>query len=104
MISLDVEWKHLESDGDTCSRCFTTGEELKTVLDELTERRDLRINVNLKETPLTEAEIAQSNEIWINGRLLEEWLPQAQASSNSCGSCSDLIGKQSSAGRWSISR
>lgn len=40
MKKLIIEWKHLDIDGDTCDRCYDTGENLTNEIK--------RLNRNLK--------------------------------------------------------
>jgi hypothetical protein len=52
--------------------------------------------VTFQETLLTEQAIPQSNQILLNGILLAEILEGAKASENACGSCSELLGVETS--------
>lgn len=93
MRRLEIEWKHLDKDGQTCERCGDTGEALRRVVQELNgELQAKGWQVALKQTLLTETEIPESNEILLNGVLLEEILPQASKSENRCCSCEELLG------------
>lgn len=93
MKRLKIEWKHLDKGGQTCERCGDTGETVRRVVQELNgELQAKGWQVALKETLLTETEIPESNEIMLNGVLLEEILPQASKSENCCSSCEDLLG------------
>jgi hypothetical protein len=92
MEELVVEWKHLESEGKTCDRCCDTGqavaETVAALKDELAKEG---VGVTLRETKLGPDRVSESNEILLNGVLLEDLLPGARASENACCSCSELL-------------
>ncbi len=93
MKRLEIEWKHLDKDGQTCERCGDTGHTVRRVVKELeSELRPKGWEVTFQETLLTDKEIPESNEILLNGVLLEEILPQASKSENCCSSCEELLG------------
>lgn len=93
MRELKIEWKHLDTQGETCLRCSETGKTLFEVIDELKEElKEKGIAVIFKETKLGPEEINQSNLILINDKPLEDWLPGAQTSENECASCCQLLG------------
>lgn len=94
---LDIEWRHLDSDGQTCCRCSDTGAALKEALAE-TEAEWARqgITVRLKEVCLKAEQISESNLILVNGKPLETYLPVVQVVETDCPSCATLIGKASS--------
>jgi hypothetical protein len=95
MKTLDIEWKHLEKDGDTCLRCAGTGKTLKDVVTEMQARcRSLGVSITLREVSLPADRICESNSIRFNGVLLEELLSGATPSKSYCGSCSDLTGTE----------
>jgi hypothetical protein len=90
---LDIEWKHFAIDQATCDRCGKTGEALKIAVEEL--RRELNpkgITINFFETLLDKTRIAESNEILMNGVLLEDLLA-ATVVSTECPSCGTLAGE-----------
>ena len=58
--------------------------------------KDRNVKVSLKEIKLTEKEIAESNSILFNNIPLEDILPKTETKESDCGSCSDLIGKNTS--------
>lgn len=92
---LTIEWRHLETSGETCLRCSETGKTLQEVIAELREELASRnIEVIFSETKLPADEIAQSNLILINDRPLEDWLPEARASENICSSCCELLAEE----------
>lgn len=92
MKALEIEWKHLETDGRTCERCAETGVRLRRVIDDLTgELAAQNIRVMFRETRLSSGrDILQSNVILFDGVPLEDLLPGAQVIENHCESCSDL--------------
>jgi hypothetical protein len=90
---LEIEWKHFAVGDATCERCGNTGEALNIAVKEL--RQELMhdgVTINLSETLLDKTRIAESNEIRMNGVLLEDLLA-ATAVSTDCPSCSTLAGE-----------
>lgn len=84
MKKIVVEWKHFDKNGATCERCSQTGKNLEQAL--------FGLPVEFIETKLPESRMAESNQILIDGVLLEVLIHGAKAGENSCGSCGDLIG------------
>ncbi|MBN1541569.1 DUF2703 domain-containing protein, partial [candidate division KSB1 bacterium] len=94
MNRLEIEWRHLEKDGNTCLRCSETGAELDTVIAQLAEDcRPKGWEIFYKETKLTPDELAQSNLILLNGIPIENILPNSRAAQSLCPSCCDFTGK-----------
>lgn len=90
---LVIEWRHYDKEGATCDRCAATGASIRGVIAELGEELGTRgVCVTLRETPLPEEKMAQSNMILFDGIALEELLDDATADENSCPSCSCLTG------------
>jgi len=90
---LEIEWKHFAVGDATCERCSKTGDALHAVVEEL--RRELTpagVKINLTETLLDRARIAESNEILMNGTLIDDLLA-AVAVPTDCPSCSTLAGE-----------
>lgn len=88
---------HLDIEGKTCERCSDTGKEVRDVVQRLNEEcRGRGVEIKLKETTLSEDEISKSNLILINGRPIEDILPDAERSESGCCSCSELTGKEES--------
>lgn len=95
MPTLTVEWRHLEVDGGTCSRCSETGKSLRQVIGELEEElRSHDVELSFIQTTLPEEKLPQSNMILINGRPLEDILTDAKTGENYCSSCSCLTGEE----------
>jgi hypothetical protein len=93
MRKVSIEWKHFDKEGKTCARCSATGSNLAETIKELQEEFGVRgVEVGFTETKLPESRMDESNEILIDGILLEKILPDAKAGMNSCSSCGDLIG------------
>jgi len=93
MKQLEIEWRHLDQDGKTCDRCSDTGENVRRAIQSLADDLEaLQWRVTFKETRLTEADIAESNQILLNGIPLDELLPNARISENCCASCGELLG------------
>jgi len=94
MKTLEIEWKHLDVEGRTCSRCSDTGEAIQDVVEKLSkECEPFGWTLKFKETKLPEQKIKESNEVLFNGTPLEEILTEAKASNSFCDSCSKLLGK-----------
>lgn len=90
---LEIEWKHFAVGDETCERCGKTGEALNIAVEEL--RRGFGpagVKINLTETFLDKTRIAESNEIRMNGTLIEDLL-SASVSVTDCPSCGTLAGE-----------
>jgi len=90
---LIIEWKHLDIDGDTCNRCYDTGENLTNEIKRL--NRSLKskdIQVEFIDTKLDATQVQLSNIILFNGVPIEEII-NIGVLENYCDSCTDLIGK-----------
>jgi hypothetical protein len=90
---LEIEWKHFAVGGETCERCGKTGDALNIAVEEL--RRGFAsagVKINLTETLIDKTRIAESNEIRMNGTLIEDLLP-ASVSATDCPSCGTLTGE-----------
>lgn len=94
MKEINIEWQHLDKDGETCTRCSDTGKTLLQVIEDLSEELVAEnIKLVFSEIKLDENEIPQSNKIFFNGIVLEDLIPELKVIENSCPSCSDLLGK-----------
>ncbi|MGA9844950.1 MAG: DUF2703 domain-containing protein [Nitrososphaeraceae archaeon] len=76
---LKIKWKRLISEGETCPRCGSTEEALRKAVSTLEQSlAPLGIEVILEKEELSVTEFKkdplQSNRIWINNRLLEDWI------------------------------
>jgi len=94
MKTLKIEWRHLDVEGETCDRCYDTGENLANEIKRL--KRALQpqgIVVEYAETKLDDAEIPQSNTILFNGIPIEDIL-DIEVSKNFCDSCTALLGAE----------
>ena len=90
---LEIEWKHFAVGDATCERCGNTGEALKTTVEELQrEFAPAGLKINITETLLDKTRIAESNEIRMNGMLLEDLLAAVVVSTD-CPSCGTLAGE-----------
>lgn len=90
---LEIEWKHLAVGDATCERCGMTGDSLRTAVEAL--RREFApagVKINLTETILDKSRIEESNEIRMNGALLEDLLT-GEVVSTDCPSCGTLTGE-----------
>jgi hypothetical protein len=90
---LEIEWKHFAVGDATCERCGNTGEALRAALEELRQEfTPVGVKINLTETLLDKTRIAESNEIRMNGVLLEDLLAAGVVSTD-CPSCGTLAGE-----------
>lgn len=92
MRTLKIEWRHLDVEGETCDRCYDTGENLANEVKRLNRALQPRgINVELTETKLDDTNIPQSNTILFNGVPIEDIL-NIEVKENYCDSCTNLLG------------
>lgn len=90
---LEIEWKHFAVGDATCERCGKTGDTLKAVVEDLRkEFAPAGVKINLTETLLDKTRMSESNEILMNGRLIED-LIAASVASTDCLSCGTLAGE-----------
>lgn len=90
---LEIEWKHFAVGDATCERCGKTGDALRAVAEELrSEFAPAGVKINLTETLLDKTRIAESNEIRMNGMLVEDLLAAGVVSTD-CPSCGTLAGE-----------
>lgn len=89
-----IEWKHLDAAGETCDRCYDTGENLRSEIKRLQRKLDPQgIAIQLIETKLNQANVKESNQILINGLLIEEII-DLKVQENYCASCTELVGNE----------
>lgn len=92
MKTLKIEWRHLDVEGETCNRCYDTGENLNQEVKRLNRALQSHgIQVEWFETKLDDTQISQSNTILFNGVPIEDIL-DIEVSKNYCDSCTDLLG------------
>ena len=93
MKTVEIEWRRLLQGGMTCERCGDTGVLLKELVERLnTECGPRSVTVTLRTIALGSERIAESNQIRIDGRLLEQLQPQIIVGHNDCPSCGKLLG------------
>ena len=93
VTTMKIKWKRLISKGETCLRCGSTEEELRKAISTLKQSlAPLGIEVTLEKEELSVTEFkkdpSQSNRIWINNRLLEDWIEGTVGHSPCCDVCS----------------
>ena len=94
MKTIDIEWRHLRVEGETCERCGDTGALLRELVANLNQECAPRgVQVTLTETPLGPESIQESNQVLINGKPLEASTPAIRVGSSACASCGDLTGR-----------
>lgn len=86
MTKVIIEWKHFDKNGSTCDRCSNTGKNLQEAIKDLQKEFD----IEFKEIKLTEDRMSESNQIIINGKLIEDLIPDTKVGQNFCSSCTDL--------------
>lgn len=86
MNKIIIEWKHFDKNGATCDRCSQTGDNLQEAIKDLQKEFD----IEFIETKLTEDQMSESNQIIINGKLIEDLIPDTKVGENFCSSCTDL--------------
>ena len=91
---LVIEWKHLDSSGETCDRCYDTGENLNAEIKRLQRKLEPKgIQIEYIETKLDGAKVKESNEMLFNGVKIEDII-EIEVGENFCASCTDLLGKE----------
>ncbi len=94
METLKIEWRHLDVEGETCNRCYDTGENLNAEVKRLNRKlKSKGVKVEWFETKLKDNQIPQSNTILFNGVPIEQIL-DIKASENYCESCTELLEKE----------
>ena len=76
---LKIKWQRLIFEGETCPRCGSTDKELDRAVSTLRQSLaplGIEIVLEKEELPVSEfnKDPLQSNRIWINNRLLEDWI------------------------------
>ncbi len=95
MKKLTIRWQRLVDDKDqTCPRCSDTGATVETACNKLKAAlTPLGIEVELVKETLDLLRFnqnpLQSNSIWLNGKLLEEWIGGTTGKSKCCDVCGD---------------
>lgn len=93
MKTLNIEWSHLDVQGETCDRCYDTGENLMNEIKRLKRALEPQgIEIVFTETTLDESQVSQSNELLFNGMPIEEIL-DIKVAENYCDSCTALLGQ-----------
>jgi hypothetical protein len=90
--TLMIKWQRLLSKGQTCPRCGSTEDEVEkavTVLGQVLKPLSIEVVLDKGELSVEEFEqdTLQSNKVWINGRLLEDWLGAQAGQSECCEVC-----------------
>lgn len=94
MKKLIIEWRHLDVDGETCNRCYDTGENLNREVRRLNKVLQTQgIEVEWTETKLDDTQITESNILLFNGVPIEDIL-NIKVLNNHCASCTDLCGTE----------
>ncbi|MBC8413490.1 MAG: DUF2703 domain-containing protein [Nitrospira sp.] len=95
MDGLKIRWRRLISEsGRTCARCSNTGESVEAAFKKLQKAlSELSVKVSLEKEDIDyesfKSDPLQSNQVWINGKLLEEWIGGTIGQSQCCDVCGD---------------
>ena len=89
-----IEWRHLDLNSVTCSRCLETGKNIQAVISELKTEFQEKLEISYSETKLSKDKIKESNLVLINGVEIEKILEGVTVSENECPSCCDLLQEQ----------
>lgn len=92
MKTLEIIWQRLIHEEKTCPRCGSTGDEVENAVVSLRQSLGpLGIDVVLKKREISIDEFKkdplQSNMIWINDRILEDYLGGTTGQSRCCDVC-----------------
>ncbi|MFO7928135.1 MAG: DUF2703 domain-containing protein [Candidatus Humimicrobiaceae bacterium] len=92
MKTIKIKWQRLITDGQTCPRCGSTEQELEKAISKLRQSLNpLDIEVILEKNELSVEEFKknplESNQIWINGQPLEDWIDAKTGQSPCCDVC-----------------
>ena len=94
-MKVKIEWLHYDKEGETCTRCNKTGDNVKSVIKKISSSpRFNDISIEFIETKLEANKMPDSNTIVIDGIKLEN-IVGGTTSENFCHSCSCLAGKGS---------
>lgn len=94
MKTLKIEWQHLDVEGETCERCYDTGENLVSEVKRLNRSLNPKgFLVELIDTKLNSKQVFESNSLLFNGVPIEKIL-NIEVKSNYCESCSTLVGEK----------
>lgn len=96
--SIVIETTVLRVGDETCDRCGTTVETVRSAARDLQDvLLALNVRVSLIEHASSTDAIDVSNTVLINGRPVEEWLGAKRVSTD-CPSCGDLLGESTCCG------
>lgn len=92
MKTLEIIWQRLIHEEKTCPRCGSTEDEVEKAVASLKKSLDpLGINVVLKKREISidafKKDPLLSNMIWINGRILEDYIGGTTGQSQCCDVC-----------------
>ena len=94
MKPLNIEWRRLVEDGNTCLRCGETGRTLDSVVADLRQELAPRgVEVTYTEVALGPDRLEESNVVLFNGVPIEGVLPDLTVTYTSCQSCCGMVGK-----------
>ena len=96
MNTITILWQRLIIEtGQTCERCRNTGDIVESAFKKLQKAlAELNIKVKLETKSIDNtafnSDPLQSNQLWINGKPLEEWIGGTVGQSRCCDVCGDL--------------
>lgn len=95
MQEINIEWRHYDKEGETCTRCNNTGDNIQKAIKEISADPSFDdTEITFRETKLKADKMSESNTVLINGITIESIL-DGSVSENYCHSCSCLAGKGS---------
>lgn len=99
MNKIHIEWMYYDKEGETCTRCKDTGNNIRAALQTISKDKDLKnLTIKYSEAKLQANQMPDSNTVLINGQKIEDVLGAA-SSENYCHSCTCLAGTTGSSCR-----
>jgi len=95
MKALTIRWQRLiDESGQTCKRCKNTGKNIEAAYQKLQKALvELGMPVTLEKITIDYSTFnndpLQSNQVWISGKPLEEWIGGTVSQSQCCDVCGD---------------
>ncbi len=94
MKTLRIEWRHIDEKGETCDRCYDTGENLASEIKRLKRALEPKgIEIIFTETKLDASRVSESNTVLFNDVPIED-LIDIRVLETRCESCTELLKKE----------
>lgn len=95
MKTITLEWFYFDKDGKTCTRCKSSIENIRKVVKKMTTPlKNTKVDIELKEIPLSECDISKSNTLKINGTDIWTILDECKYLVTDCPECSEFAQKE----------